>query len=216
MLIPVFSNDHVNLLSRIVVKGLNNAKPNKDIVFVFEKVEQKLLGLKKNSSFIAGRVFYKDKKLNLILGDYERVRNRGYEVAYDPTSAGIVNYSFEHGQRAKPSVGSSAFNKVVVKTPGIENKKLKTTRNDWFVIDLAAAPKYFEEKVKEEKQSDMARKRKEIEEILGRPIPAIVNPQPIPTRTTESRLNTLNSLKEKGLVTKEEYLQKRKEILEEL
>ena len=161
-------------------------------------------------------MFFKDGQLNLILGDYDRVRNRGYEVAYDPTSAGIVNYSFDHGKRTKQSVGSTAFNQVIVQTPGIANKKLKNIRRNWFVIDLSVAPKYFADREEEEKKMEMVRKRKEIEEILGRPIPVAVAPQPAPVRTTEYRLNALNNLKEKGLVTEEEYIQKRKEILEDL
>jgi len=215
-LASVFSDEQVGLLSRIIASGLKSANPNKDIIFVIERVEQKLLGLKKDSSFVAGRVFFKDGQLNLILGDYDRVRNRGYEVAYDPTSAGIVSYSFNHGNRTKQTVGSTAFNQVIVQTPGIENKKLKNIRRNWFVIDLGVAPKHFADREEEEKKMEMAKKRKEIEEILGRPIPVAVAPQTVPVRTTEYRLNALNNLKEKGLVTEEEYIQKRKEILEDL
>lgn len=220
---PIFTSEQAVFLSKILVKGLKKASPKKDIIFVVEKSEQKLMGLKKESYFTAGRVFYKDKKLNLILGDYNRLRNRGYEAAYDPTNAGIVSYNFEHGRRAKKAAGSNVFDEIIFEAPGVENKKLKNLRRDWFIIDLNLATQAYAIRKKEEKNEDMLRKRKEIEEILGQSFPAVINPTPtiihqapVPDKSAEDRLVSLNNLKEKGLITEEEYVLKRKQILEEL
>ena len=213
---PVFSSDQAALLSKNLAKGLNGAIPTKDIIFVLEKAEAKLMGLKTDSSFIAGRVFYKNKKLNIIIGDYNRARNRGYEAAYDPTNAGIVSYNFEHGKRSKKAAGSSIFDEIILEVPGIENKKSKKIRRDWFVIDVKLAAKSYVNREKEAKKEELVNKRREIEEILGRPIPAVVNPVVMLPKTTENRLITLNKLKEKSLITNKEYVEKRKKILEEL
>jgi hypothetical protein len=213
---PIFTSGQAVLLSNNLAKGLNGAIPTKDIIFVLEKSEEKLMGLKTDSSFIAGRVFYKDKKLNIIIGDYNRARNRGYEAAYDPTNAGIVSYNFEHGQRSKSASGSSVFDKIILEIPGIKNQKEKKIRRDWFVIDVKLAAASYVSREKEAKKEEMVKKRREIEEILGRSIPVAVNPVPMLPKTVENRLMILNNLKEKSLITNEEYVEKRKKILDEL
>lgn len=222
-MVPMFNSEHAVFLSRVLVKGLKEASSKKDIIFVVEQSQKNMLGLTKDSFFTAGRVFYKDKKLNLILGDYNRPRNRGYETAYDPTNAGIVTYTFEHGQRSKKASGSNVFDEVIFEVPGIENKEYKTLRRDWFVIDVNLASDAYTISKKEEKDEEMLRKRKEIEEIFGQSFPTMVNAaptiiqqEPVLVKSAEDRLVLLNDLKEKGLITEEEYVLKRRQVLEEL
>jgi len=223
-LTSVFTSEQAVLMSRMFVDGMKKATPKQDIVFVMEKSEQKLLGLKKESSFIAGRVFYKDKKLNLILGDYNRPRNLGYEAAYDPSNAGIVAYNFDHGSRITAAQGTDKFTKAIYEFSGIENKDLKELRRDWFVFDLEVAAKGYAHRAEQARKQELARKRKEIEDIFGQSFPSMVKPAshsvmaaPVMlTKTVEDRLVALNNLKEKGLITEEEYAAKRKKIIDEL
>lgn len=218
-LVPVFDKAQVSLLSRHMAEALKQASPGKDIVFVFEQAEQKMMGLKKDSFFIAGRAFFKDDRLNIILGDFKRPRNRGYEAAYDPSNAGIVNYNFDHGGRTKASSGSNLFTKKIYELPGIETKKGAQARPDWFVIDLGIAAEAYAQREAEERQKEMQRKRNELEEILGQPISNMYQggaAYSAPQKSTEDRLETLNELKEKGLITEEEYADKRKQIIDQL
>lgn len=219
---PVFTKDQIALIGPHLARGLKQAAPKQDVLFVFERTKQKLLGLKRDSYFIAGRAFYKDGRLNIIFGDYERDRNRGYETAYDPSNAGIVSYSFNHGKRSEAPEGSNVFDKAIYDLPGLENKKLKELRRDWIVIDLSVASDAYAHQEEMERQQELTRKRRELEEIFGQSLPQIVQQHsntgvaPSPKKNAEDRLTTLNKLKQKGLVTEEEYEAKRKQILEEL
>ena len=208
-------------MSEILVAGLRKASPKQDVIFVLEKTEPTLIGLTKDSSFAAGRIFYKDKKLNLILGDYNKARNRGYEAAYDPSNTGIVTYRFDHGSRSKMSKGSEKFTKSVYEFSGVESKSL---RPDWFILDLELAPKGYAHREEQARLQGLEIKRKEIEEIFGESFPAMMTtsnqtviPAPIVLpKSTEDRLVVLNKLKDKGLITEEEYAAKRQKILDEL
>ena len=163
--ISVFTDIQIELLSQNLAKGLTQAKPNQDIIFALEKKNDKLFGVIKNRLFVAGRAFYKDKKLNIIIGDYDRPRDKGFEAAYDPTRVGIVKYHFDHGRRSR---GSEEFKKFVIRVQGIENKQLKDAlRNDWLVIDLKLVSEASVLKAEMQKQEEMERKREELKELLG-------------------------------------------------
>ena len=98
----VFSIPQMLLLGKQLAKGLKNAKPGQDIIFVMEEGQRKLI-LLNEKTFVAGRVFYKDGKLNIILGEYDRARNAEFERQYDPSGRGAIPYTFNHGKRAKES-----------------------------------------------------------------------------------------------------------------
>jgi hypothetical protein len=213
----VFTSEQINLLSQNLAKGLTNAKPNQDIIFALEKSDNKVLGLIKDRSFVAGRAFFKDEKLNIIIGDYDRPRDKGFEAAYDPTKVGIVSYHFDHGKRSQSSKG---FKKTIIEVQGIENKQLKDIRRkDWLVIDLKLMSEASVLKAKMQKEQEMERKRKELKQLLDSEATSPSHPVAVPATTTgssEERLKTLNQLKDKGLITDEEYAAKRKQILEDL
>lgn len=215
---PVFDDKQINSMAMYIAQGLKNATAKQDIIFVMEKAQQKLLGLKTDSYFVAGRAFFKDGHLNIIMGDYQKERNRGYETAYDPTNAGIVNYSFVHGSRSGKQKTNFPFERAIQNLPGVENKNLNgNTRRDWFVVDLSASAEAYANRVELERQQELSRKRKELEEIFGQSLPQMTNGTRVaPKMSPEDRLTTLNELKTKGLVTDEEYEAKRKQILEEL
>ncbi len=144
----VFSLPQITLLGKQLAKGLKNAKPGQDIIFVMEGGQSKLI-LMIEKTFIAGRVFYKDGKLNIILGEYDLARNAAFESVYDPSGRGAIPYTFNHGKRSKES---KRFDGRLEAAPGIENKKLgKKFRKDWFVIDVEIASKAYLAQLKESK-----------------------------------------------------------------
>ena len=161
---PVFTAQQIKLLSQYLVKGLSRAKPDHDVIFAMEKSIDRGFGLEPNQYFVAGRVFYKDNKLNIIIGDYERPRLRGYELPYDPTRMGIVQYDFDYGRRLR----HSSFRKTISSVDGVENKQVNNTRRrDWLVIDVDAASKAYAEMIKTRKKEELAEKRKELREVLS-------------------------------------------------
>ena len=214
----VFTAEQIDVLSQNLAKGLAKAKSNQDINFALDRRSTKIFSLKANRLFVAGRAFYKDGKLNIIIGDYDRGAEEGFEAAYDPTHVGIVHYNFDHGRRTKSSKG---FKKPIITVQGIENNQFKGThRNDWLLIDLKSVSEALDMAAKLQKSEEQARKREEIVELLGIEEASPSHPPAAApaseSHSVEERLTILNRLKDKGLITDEEYAMKRKQILEDL
>lgn len=224
----VFSASQIKLLSQQLAKGLKNANPEQDIIFVLPGSARQLLILTKKS-FLAGRAFYKEGKLNIILGDYNLIRNEAFEKVIDPSGSGKINYSFNYGKRSRSS--RALADVTIVNAAGIENKKLKKMRQDWFVIDVKLAAKSYLAKkhakenpaAKQDKalkieaaklakqrramRAEMARMRKEVQNISKRSSSA---------KSIEERMITLDELLAKKLITQEEHDKKRQEILSDI
>ena len=211
---PVFSEEQILRLSAGLASGLNTASTEQDIIFVLEKSESQMMGYQNADYFVAGRVFYQWGRLNLVLGDYDRVRNIGFESAYDPKSADTVNYSFEHGKRTSESVSPNLIDKKVFDTPGISNKFVTSgRRSDWFQVDVNKISSAFDKRKRMAFREAKNEKLMEMRSLFG----AGQGASPAKSgRTIEERLVSLNSLKEKGLISEEEYSLKRKQILDDL
>jgi len=212
----VFTDQQANLLGQYLEEGLKDAKPYQDIIFVMEKSVKRFTLLKPARYFVAGRVFYKDNKLNIIIGDYDLLRNEAYEAVNDPTGVGHIHYSFDYGQRSKPS----GFKNVIIHIDGVENKQLNNTlRSDWLVIDVNVASKAIEHMATLRKKDEMENRRRELLEVLDSevaiPVDASNRPDNV-THSLEERLTELKQLRNKDLITDEEYAQKRKQILDDL
>ena len=228
---PVFTIEQITLLAKELAKGLKNAKPDQDIIFALEKIEAKLLKLA-DRRLLAGRAFYKDGKLNIIIGEYDFFRSKAFESTYDP-GRGEVPYNLNNGSRTR---ASKAFEgEPVNEIAGIENKKLRKFRYDWFVIDVNVAseayiagkqkkqnPKTVNDKQLEieaaklakqrrEMRAEMARMRKEIEDMSKNGDSSSSS-----AKSVEERMATLDELLDKKLITKEEYDTKRQEILNDI
>ncbi len=227
---PVFSIRETNRLGKFIAKGLKRARPDQDIVFVTENVNPKLLILK-DKAFNSGRAFFKDGKLNIIIGEYNRYRNEAFERAYDPGGQAKLPYFLTHGSRTS---STGAFNEAIIKVPGVENMKQDKTRRDWFVIDVELAAESYLAQLKakqnpqgeenrrlldkqaaqlarerREMRLEMARLRKELDENNG-------SGSANGGQSLEERLQTLDELRDKELITREEYETKRQEILNEI
>jgi hypothetical protein len=211
-----FTDEQAATLGRHLSEGLAGAKPNQDVVFALDKYVKTLFGLKSSRIFVAGRAFYKDGQLNVLIGDYDRPAKEGFEAAYDPTHMGIVNYNFDHGRRTKDA---RAFNRSLVSVAGIENKRVEgAARNNWLLIDVTAVSEASVAQETQRQAEEKAKKRAEITELLADEDVAPAGPAASPpaSHSIEERLTILNELKEKGLVSDEEYATKRKQILDEL
>ncbi len=215
----VFTDRQSQILGKFLSQGLRNAKPDQDILFALDREAPRPLGLKPDVYYLSGRAFYKDGRLNLILGDYDFRRNVAYETTYDPTKVGIAKYYFNHGKR---SASSSSFDKQIVSIEGIDKMQLNNSlRNEWLVINVAAASTTLSQL--ETNSQQPAEQRKDMEDTRrANTTRAVVAPPPSQTTSSsaphpvEQRLIVLKRLRDNGLITKEEYDKKRKEILDEL
>lgn len=226
----VFSASQINLLSKQIVKGFKKARPNQDIIFVMEGGSRKLI-LLNEKNFVAGRVFYKDGRLNIIIGEYDKARNDAFEKTYDPSGRAAVPYSFNYGQR---SSSSNTFQGELIIEPGIENKVIRNKlRKDWFVIDVKLAAETYlakENKLKnpsaqrdpqfEIEAAKLARQRREMRAEMARmrkDMEAMNSSSGSNTdKTLEERMATLEQLRKENLITQDEYDNKRQEILNDI
>jgi hypothetical protein len=226
----VFTSLQTKVLSQSLAKGLRNAKPDQDIIFVLEKAESKMLGLKEKS-FNAGRIFYKDGKLNIIMGEYEFFRSEAFEKQYDPGGQSGVPYNFHFGKRTRKT---RIFQDVHFKATGVNIKAINgERRSDWLVMDVSVASKaYIADEIykqnpvtagdkkleaetaklakqRREMRSEMARMRKQVQDISNKE-------ELVSVKSIEERMAMLDQLLGKKLITQEEYDSKRKEILNDI
>ncbi len=226
--VPVLSTGQVSTMVRYVVEALAQAEPDEDAVFNIRGYGNVALDIVKERYWTAGRIFYAEDKLNVIIGSYQVKKDRGIRQAEG--AAGILNnyadLRFDHGDRDN----AAKMPGRIVTTPGVTlNAERGRERPDWVRIDIPAAVAAYrdslipeEEKKREAKikreasrltlerrqmREEMARLRKELNNIKS----AGVRPQDL-----EQRLATLQELKDKQLITDDEFQERRQAILEEI
>jgi len=243
--VPLFAPLMSSTLATALAEGLARAGPEQDVVFLlFGKY--KAGGLFADRKAVAGRVFYRDERLHLILGDvlrsirYGPERDvRGYETEVDrrihPFRVGSRGRKGARGWELLPQEGVSIH--------GGDGKP----RPDWLEIELALAAAYaraqapaadseerqalggdVEEARKEAAPSlelrrelrrqrlEMARMRKQMRELRDRDAANGAAVEAVAPSDLEERLHTLESLREQELVTEEEYQAKRRQLLDAL
>ena len=181
---PLFTKEQQGQLAKYLSIGLQKAGPHQDIVFSLAKESRTLGGLKKQTYYIAGKAFYNNALLNIIIGEYNRLANSAYEMAYDPTNQGLVEYDFNYGDRVASKFPFSE--KLQFTFSGVT---MKPDRTDWMTVNL--------EELKKTTSSSKALKE-------------VLKPN---EDTLIKRFKTLEKLRKEGLITQEEYQQKRKVLL---
>ena len=222
----LFSLQQSRLLGQYIATGLSKARPDQDIVFVLARSEKKYLVIQ-NTGYTGGRVFYLDGKLHLIIGDYDHEGDRFKETVERSHGVTDTKQYFRHGRRAK-SVG---FKGSIVGMAGVEpHVDGKKTRRDWIEIDLEqAASVYLAQKAEQATQEPvtseamqaeaarMARERREMRLELAKMRKEMKSSNGGSSpQTIEQRLLTLQELRDKELISAEEYQQKREQILGEI
>jgi len=226
--VPVLSPGQVSTMVRYVVEGLSQAKPTEDIVFNIGGYGNVAADIVREKYWTAGRIFYADGKMNVIIGTFQAKKDRGTREV--EASFGILNdYSdvrFNHGNR--DSVAKMP-GRISTTTGVTLNAERGRERPDWVQIDVPAAALAHrdslipdEEKKREAKvnreaakltverrqmREEMARLRKELDKLKT---------GGSNTSGLEARLARLNELKEKQLITDDEFQDRRQAILEEI
>lgn len=226
--VDVLSAGQISTLVRYLVEGLAQAKPDEDIVFNVRGYGNVALDVVREKYWTAGRAFYLDDKLNVIIGTYHAKKDRGIKQAEG--AHGILNNTadirFDHGNR--DSVARMPGR--IVTTPGVTlNEEHGSERPDWVRIDVSVAMAAYREslipeedrkrdaKVKQEAakltverrqmREEMARLRKELDKMKT------TGSAP---KDLEQRLGTLKDLMQKNLITADEFKLRRQAILEEI
>jgi hypothetical protein len=226
--VPVLSSGQITTLVRYLVEGLAQAATNEDIVFNIRGYGNVALDIVREKFWTAGRIFYVNDKLNIIIGTYQVKKDRGIKQA--EASFGVLDdYSdihFYYG--ARDDVAKMPGR--IITTAGVTlNAEAGRERPDWVQINIPVAAiayrdslipdveKKREARVKREAakltverrkmREEMARLRKELDKMKsgGAQAPDL-----------EQRLATLQDLKDKDLISDDEFRDRRKAILEEI
>ena len=223
----VFSIDQTRLLGKHFSEGLKKAKPNEDIVFVLVSAKKGTLGAIE-PKYMGGRAFYLDNALNIIIGDYDKPRDKGMEAAVGASGITEIKYHINIGKRNKVS----KFNKNIIQVDGISHVEVNSkTRKDWFAINLEktkivaanqkelkrrGSKEYKQEKLFKDEAAKLAKERREMRLEMARLRKEMERGNNSAQESIEDRLRKLKELMDKELITKEEYNKRRTEILNEI
>ena len=227
----LFPGRMAEALGTYMSDALSQASPSEDIYFVVRGYGRVALGMGKERFWNSGRAFYLDGRLNIIIGEHgkiERKDQRLVEGAFGITDTEETRqaYTFSPGSRDS----ESSVNGEVVVANGISIKTVDgEPREDWILINVdEAARAYAESQIdpelrrQEQKlEAEAARRTLETREMkaeLARLRAEMADMQRsgggASVQSVEERLQTLDTLKEKGLITEEEYAGRRAQILE--
>jgi hypothetical protein len=213
--VAVFNEDQVGILGEALATGLARAGPSQDVTFSVVGAHRLSPGaFARRNRLTAGRVFFREGKLNLIFGEIQssyRKKNVYGRIDEDfyPRKYGRRATAEEHDSILVANAAASLWG-----APG-------NARDDWVVFDLgparadrAAPPPPTARTAPEESGPEPAAG-------ASRPAPAATvdiagRREEVDAADIERRLETLKRLREKGLISEEAYRQKADEILEEL
>jgi len=224
----IFDPSQIGVLEGKLVAALSRAESGEDVTFA-------VIGRQRSGMFAgertanAGRAFFKAGKLNIIFGDVLREVEGKKKIV--SAAVGVVEedrrlYPFKVGTRRK----AQDHDWRIATQPGIEFHDAGggAKRDDWLIIDIPvvianlnkkAVPEVVAkeaQKVRDEAaklaaerrqmREEMARMRKEMQGRDGGEA----------AESTEDRLARLDRLREKQLISDDEYERKRKEILDDI
>ena len=223
----VFSINQTRLLGKHIAAGLKQARSNEDIVFVIVSMEKGGLGTSE-PKYMGGRAFYVEDALNIIIGDYNRTRDKAMEAAVGGSGLTEIKYHIITGKRGK----ASAFKKHIIEINGITNAEVNSKlRKDWFVFNLEktkiviryeketkrrSSKEYKQEKLFKDEAAKLAKERREMRLEMARLRKEMGAKKNNTEISIEERLNKLQTLMDKELISKEEYDKRRTEILNEI
>lgn len=182
----LITNQSLEVLVPQMVQGFRQAAPGEDVTFAITGLHKSMLGFAKSPKVTTGRAFYKGGRLNVIFGLVQKEVNEREDRRLSP---------FTPGSRQKAPEGEWAL----LTQPGRNGFSL--VRKDWVSFsDEWRAP-----------VAQLPVAEQDVPSVQT--TPAQSGKRHNDTRRPAERLTTLNELKDKGLISEEEYRDKRLEIL---
>jgi hypothetical protein len=206
--VPVFTNPELDVLCGKLSEGLSQAGSNEDVTFIVVGQRKAVYGLAKQRKVTSGRVFYREGKLNIIFGKMIDDIWENVDARYYPLTPGSRTQPVSHKWilEEQPDARFYASGGML--------------RGDWLVLDLAtmAAHEAMGNIPAKAAVDESGTSSKENVFFENRQGPAAATPAPAakPAKTLEERLIILKDLKNKKLITEEEYKAKRSSLLNDL
>jgi len=191
----LFNEDEVGVMSNKIHEGLALAGPDEDVTFAVVGHHAVLFGLKQRM-ITTGRLFCQGGQLNIIFGEILREVKDNEDLRLNP---------YRIGSR---SAGEHRELQLIVKQ-GREAFTMK--RPDWVMFPIAGPVSTVPVPTVTEKKGAAGVKNDDVQ-----PGPPAEKPAAAGRGSIEARLKVLNDLRDKKLITEEEYRAKRREILDEL
>lgn len=194
--VSLLNDDEIKELSEKIHEALAKAGPSEDVTFATIGNHAVLMGFLKQRMVTAGRVFCTGGEINFIFGDILREVTGKEDRRLYP----IVT-----GSRA---AGRSRELRLI---PQQDREVFTLKRPDWVIFPIAGAAAPTEAPASARDAGSPA-----VEGSAATPGGVTGKKAPGVKRSVEERLNMLNELRSKKLITDEEYRVKRLEILNEL
>ena len=234
--IPLFSKKELRLLTENVPNALMMAKPTEDITFVIKGSHASARWSFSEERLTAGRLFVTNNQLNLIIGAVQVSLQPTLDEQYMGNVWETTKLVYDIGHRKKAAEYEGMIVVYNQNKKGIYRKTSK--RKDWFVFTNAAYKSAKEEinvkKLPKEQYKTLQQQIDSLQKQLNKQPSQQRNvPSPSPqkkkepvvskkqtskdkSRVLEQRLNTIDNLYKKGILSEEEYKKKRNEILKGL
>jgi hypothetical protein len=201
--LPVFNEPEREILVEMLRDGLSLAGPKEDVTFAVIGQFPALMGLARERKVTTGRVFYRGGELNIIFGMLHRDFKDNEDRRLVP---------FVPGSRARPAELGGRISAAA----NLLDFSMK--RGDWIVFSpasIGAAPGMPGESATPAMKPEQAERRPpETDTSRKQESKPVKSDRRV--RTVEERLMLLIELRNKKLITEEEYRTKRLEILNEL
>lgn len=225
--VPVFTRTDIDNLGKALAIGLGRATPSQDLIFHVVSARRLSPGaLAKRNRVSAGRVFYRDGKINIIFGQVQspyRKKNVYGQLAEDyfPRNYGSRTAAAKHDAVLLPNATASLY------------QSGGDVRDDWIVIALNAAVVGDLPDDKPDPAPTPTRATSAAPAVLAE-TPEVPSPpaiksneiatgqlegtsaQAAPTADMEERLQALKRLRERELISEDAYQSKMTEILQDL
>lgn len=201
--LPVFNEPEREILVEMLREGLSLAGPKEDVTFAVIGQFPALMGLARERKVTTGRVFYREGELNIIFGMVHQDFKDNEDRRLAPFVPGSRTRSAELGGRISASAEQLYFT---------------MKRGDWLVFSpasIGSSPGMSGESATPAVKPEQAGRRPPETDITRKQESKPVKPDK-QGKTVEERLMLLNELRNKKLITEEEYRAKRLEILNEL
>ncbi len=187
--LQLLTNQSIEILVPEIVQGFRKAASGEDVIFAIVGLHKSMLGFGRNPKVTTGRAFYKGGRLNIIFGLAQKDVNEREDRRLAPFTPG----NRQHALKGEWTLLSQP-----------ETSGFTLARKDW----VAFGDEW------REPEAQMPVMRQSATSSQNEPVHSgeLTND----TRRPAERLNTLIELKDKRLITEEEYRSKRLEILKGL
>ena len=236
--IPLFSKKGLLLLTEYIPKALMTAKPNEDITFVVKGNHRSARWAFQEERLSSGRLFVANNQLNLILGSIQENLQPTLEERYQGNVWETAKIIYDIGHRRKEAKYEGLIVVFDQNNKGIYRKS--NERKDWFIFTNTAykqakedinAKKMSKEQYKTlqqqidtlQRQLNQPKQQRNVsspppqQQIQKRKKEPVISKKQINnndnSRVIEQRLKTIDSLYKKGILSEEEYQEKKIEIL---